>query len=775
MQGLSGDIFARFCRLRGHETLYICGTDEFGTATETRARELGITPRELCDQYYPIHAGAYEWFQLSFDKFGRTSDPVHTEITQGLFNALNGNGFITSKKIEQLYSEESQIFLADRYVRGRCPHCDYEEARGDQCENCGKLLDPSELRDPVCVLDGSVPVKRATEHLYIDLAALQSKLEKWLASSGADDRWAKNALRVTRAWIRDGLRERAITRDLTWGIPVPLDGYRNKVFYVWFDACIGYISITASHTDKWREWWQNPDDVDLFHFVGKDNIPFHTVVFPCTLIGSREKWTMLYNISSSEYLNYEGGQFSKSKGRGVFVNDVLDSGIPSDVWRYYLTANRPESADSSFSWEEFYARINKELIGTFANLYNRISSFVIKNMDGKVPKVDFAALAAEENGTSGGGDGFLVHRDCFVPMRGLLAEIESAMEKIEQRSALRAVIGLATLGNKLFQNYEPWKLIKTDAHQVDVLVGALFELAKNLAIVAAPFLPQTAARCYRDVLGITRPLVWDDISEYADFGTISPAPLLFERLEWKEIEDFRKRFGGQDGNAPAADDGAAGDGAGAAGGEKKSVPPESAKKESAAAPVDAEHFMREVELRVARITDVHPHPDADKLYIETLDDGSGEARQIVSGLVPHYQAQELLNKHIILVANLKAAKLRGVMSNGMLLAASDDDQVVSVLECSAQPGTQVVCQDGAHGSGKDAPAGTGQGAPAAGTGETEYPSLTIDRFFQFSLLLRGGQAVLVDGDREWVLAAAGAGEIAPPLTVAAPLTDGTIG
>ncbi len=289
IQVLSADVFARYCRLRGYQTLYVCGTDEYGTATETRALEEGITPRELCDRYYRIHDDIYRWFNISFDKFGRTSTPEHTKITQSIFLDLHKAGFIVERTIQQLYSEKSSMFLADRYVRGTCPHCGYTDARGDQCENCGKLLDPADLIEPRSIIDNSRPVMRETSHLYINLPAILPKLEKWMEDAASRGNWSRNATQMTQAWIRDGLKERSITRDLKWGIPVPLDSYKDKVFYVWFDAPIGYISITASLTDEWEKWWKNPHEVELFQFIGKDNIPFHTVVFPCSLSGDRSR------------------------------------------------------------------------------------------------------------------------------------------------------------------------------------------------------------------------------------------------------------------------------------------------------------------------------------------------------------------------------------------------------------------------------------------------------------------------------------------------------
>ena len=386
IQVLSADVFARFCRQSGYPTLYICGTDEYGTATETRAIEENTTPQELCDRYNAIHVDIYKWFNIEFDHFGRTSRPAQTKIVQDLFRKANEAGFISQKTVEQLYCRNDNRFLADRYVRGRCPRCGSDDARGDQCENCGKLLDPTELESPRCGTCGSTPELRETRHLYIDLPRIRPKLESWLNKAKTRGFWANNAIRMTESWIRDGLKERAITRDLKWGIPVPEKGFEDKVFYVWFDAPIGYISITADYTDSWEQWWRDPENTELFQFIGKDNIPFHTVIFPSTLLASGETWTMLHHMSSTEYLNYENGKFSKSRGLGIFGDDCRSTGIPADVWRFYIYYNRPENSDSQFVWTDFQDSVNSELIGNFANLVNRTMAFIYRFYEGRVPE-----------------------------------------------------------------------------------------------------------------------------------------------------------------------------------------------------------------------------------------------------------------------------------------------------------------------------------------------------------------------------------------------------
>ncbi|MGN1189908.1 MAG: methionine--tRNA ligase, partial [Candidatus Ornithospirochaeta sp.] len=296
-QVLSADVFARFCRSIGYETLYICGTDEYGTASETRALQEGVTPRELCDHYHAIHRDIYKWFNISFDYFGRTSTPLQTEIVQHIFNEVDKNGYISEKESEQLYCPECKRFLADRYVTGTCPHCGDTGARGDQCDKCGTLLDPTELIDPKCSVCGHTPEVKKTKHLYINLPKALPLLQKWMDKASVEGFWAKNAIQITNSWIRDGLQERCITRDLKWGIPVPKEGFDDKVFYVWFDAPIGYISITANATENWEYWWRDPENTELFQFIGKDNIPFHTVIFPSSLLATGEKWTMLRHMS----------------------------------------------------------------------------------------------------------------------------------------------------------------------------------------------------------------------------------------------------------------------------------------------------------------------------------------------------------------------------------------------------------------------------------------------------------------------------------------------
>jgi methionyl-tRNA synthetase len=731
IQVLSADAFARFCRLRGYDTLYVCGTDEYGTATETRAALEGISPRELCDRYYTIHAGIYQWFHIAFDKFGRTSTPIQTEIVQDIFRKLDANGYIAERTIEQLHCEPCGRFLADRYVRGTCPHCGYAEARGDQCEACGKLLDPTDLKEPRCSSCGSTPALKPTKHLYIDLPQIKDRLEAWIKETSVKGAWANNALRMTEAWIRDGLRERGITRDLKWGIPVPKPGYENKVFYVWFDAPIGYISITgnlgAETTDDWRkfvdDWWKNPEEVELFQFIGKDNIPFHTVIFPSSLLGTGDKWTMLHHMSSSEYLNYESGKFSKSKGIGVFGNDVMETGIDADVWRFYIFYNRPEKADALFTWKDFQEKVNGELIGNLGNLVNRTLSFVTRYYGGNIPGRDIP-LSPELAAFRGN-------------IKKMEADITDKLEMSELRDAFRGVFELSSYANKTFQEAEPWRKRTDDPPAAAALIRELCYVARDIAVMIEPFMP-AASRRIASFFGLTiggkdafgnriqaegETLSWADLGRDGGIPGHIQSEVLFSKLEDDLVETLRARYSGS--QQDRADRQA---------GEDAAKTETTDETEKGAVDIAAA-FGAVMDLRAAQIVKIERHPKADKLFIETLEI-AGEERVIVSGLVPFYKEEELLNKKIIVVYNLKPAKLRGVESRGMLLAASlkreDGSEQVEALDAGDVPtGTRVALE------------GAGPGNPPA--------EIDIDAFAAVPLLVRDytveadGKALTLNG------------------------------
>lgn len=722
IQVLSADVFARFCRLRGYESLYICGTDEYGTATETKALEEGKSPRALCDYYHTIHRDIYRWFNISFDYFGRTSTPAHTEIVQSIFNDIEKNGFIKEHTIEQLYCSHCNRFLADRYVRGVCPHCGYEDARGDQCESCGKLLEPYELKTPRCSTCGSSPEPRSTTHLYIDLPHIAARYRPWMEDAAKKGGWSNNAVQMTMGWLRSGLQERAITRDLKWGIPVPKAGFEHKVFYVWFDAPIGYISITKCLTDltgaDWKAWWLNQDDVELIQFIGKDNIPFHTVIFPSSLIASGKEWVKLHHISSSEYLNYEAGKFSKSKGVGVFGSDAKDSGIPADMWRFYIFYNRPEKNDAVFTWKDFQERVNSELVGNLCNLVNRTLTFVSRYYNGCIPQRDGAASVREDVRS--------VTESLRTAVRQSVEKITDLLEKTELRDAFHELFALSSIANKAFQDGEPWKNRDADPERAETLLFELCYLIKDLLILMHPYMPEYAD-AIASFLGITiwsgtifdwqhpvqpRPnggLSWDNLLERTGLQQVEKPRIIFKTLENDAIAAYRARYSGSQKERAQRQCSVSGEHDGkiqqcSAGSKKssqnsfkqKSQGKQNTKPEWADLPPE-QLFTDYISLKTAKILSVQKHPDADKLFVETIDDGSGTERVILSGLVPYFAPEELVGADIILVENLKPRKMRGLESKGMLLAshytdADGAERVELVGMSGAAAGTPVTLQ-----------------------------------------------------------------------------------
>ena len=692
IQSLSGDVFARYCRSKGYDTLYICGTDEYGTATETKALEEKTDPRSLCDHYYKEHTNIYKWFNINFDKFGRTSNQQCTEITQGLFNDLDAAGLIKEHVNKQLFCPHCNMFLADRYVDGTCPKCGSTKARGDQCDECGSLLDPIELKEPKCHTCGSTPEVRETKHLYIDLPALSDKLNAWVEKASVEGRWADNAINMTKAWIRDGLQERGITRDLKWGIPVPKAGYEDKVFYVWFNAPIGYLSITKQLADElikegkqsfdWKSWWipseseeaKGKGKVDLFQFIGKDNIPFHTVIFPCTLLGSPHEWTKLHHMSSTEYLNYEDGKFSKSRGVGVFGSDAIETGIPADAWRFYIFYNRPEKQDYQFTWKDFMEKLNGELIGNLGNLVNRTLLFVNKYYEGKIPEAP-------------------VDEELWTQVKELEKKATEYLEWAELKDAFRTMFEISDICNKKFQATEPWKARTENPAVADSLIHNLCYVIKDLMIMMNPYMPQYTQKIMsyfgktieeKKVGMETKPgYTWADLGVTEGLTTVGPTEVFFKPLDQKTMLAFREKFGGQQ----------------KAKKEEKKADKKAKKAEPVVLPVEQQEafFNSTIELTVAKIVDVKPNPEGEKLFIETLDDGSGTPRTIQSGLRMYLKEEDLLGKHVVIASNLAPRTMRGVESRGMLLAGNykdaDGKDCVEVLDVSwAAPGTKIVIE-----------------------------------------------------------------------------------
>ena len=657
--GLSADVFARYHRSQGNKVLFIFGTDEHGTATEIKALEEGVTPRQLCDKYYAIHKEIYEWFNISSDVFGRTSAENHVHITQEIFRDVYENGYVTEQEVEQSFCEKDQKFLADRFVEGTCPHCKFPDARGDQCDSCGKLLTPTELIEPRCKICGTTPIQKKSTHLFLDLAKLQPKLEPWVREQSEKGQWANNAITTTQAWLQRGLEPRAITRDLTWGVPVPLKGFEGKVFYVWFDAPIGYISITGQAGEDWKEWWQDPEGTRLYQFMAKDNIPFHTILFPATLLATGKEWTMLHHISSVEYLQHEDGKFSKSRKTGLFGDDAMKTGIPADVYRYYLLINRPETADTVFSWKDLQEKLNKELLANLGNLVNRTLSFIKNLQDGKVHEAVLDETSA----------------NFWQYINEEEVQVTFELEHTKEKEALRRIMIISQRGNQYFQEQMPWKTRTEDPESCRRAMFVLTNLIKDLAILIEPFMPATSERIFNQ---LNVPIkTWKDLGllSVANHSIGTPEPL-FSKLEDKQLEEIKAKL-----------------------------------KADAQKP-----DLKPLQLKVGRIVEVYRHPDASKLFVETVNFGS-EMRTIVSGLVGHYGEEELRGKTAIFVTNLMPANLRGVESQGMILAAQGEK--VEVLFVDEEAGTLV-------------------------SGPSDAVQISIDEFAKHTIEVKAN-AVLLDG------------------------------
>ncbi|KAF9243508.1 tRNA synthetases class I (M)-domain-containing protein [Melanogaster broomeanus] len=500
---LSADVFSRLSYFnlilgtRNRRTLYICGTDEYGTATETAALKEGITPKELCDKYNAFHKEIYEWFDISFDIFGRTSTPQHTDICQSIYVNLGNSGYLERQVRDQTYCENCQRFLADRYVEGICPHCGYADARGDQCDGCARTLDAIDLLEPRCLIDKTHKVvARSSSHMYFKLDKAQPQLEEWIKASYKKGKWSPNATintegAIVDARVKSGLRPTPVTRDLTWGVPIPPLGREDdkemngKVLYVWFDAVIGYPSITANYTPEWRQWWLNPDNVKLYQFMGKDNVYFHTIYFPAMLLADGRNWTTLHHISTTEYLNYEGGKFSKSKGRGVFGPAAKETGIPASVWRYYLLATRPETADAMFSWADFIAANNNVLLKNFGNFVNRALKFVSSQYESIIPESGDAPGPLSPNDP--------LDAEFISEVNHLLKEYIDAMESVKLRLGLQTVMLISNRGNGYLQASGLNKALMTEnPERCAQVISRAVNLIYVLSALVYPFMPATS-------------------------------------------------------------------------------------------------------------------------------------------------------------------------------------------------------------------------------------------------------------------------------------------
>ena len=479
---LPADVFVRFLRLFGEDVVFVGGADEHGSPVEVAAFKQNITPQELTNRFYILHKKIYEWFGISYDNFSRTSSPINHRTTQEIFLNLLNNGYVTKKKLLLPYCQTDRRFLPDRWVEGTCPYCKFKPARGDQCENCGRLLDPQDLIEPYCVIDKTKPIFKEVEHLFLDLPKLEPQLLKWIKSQ---KHWRPNVKNTALSWIKEGLKIRSISRDLTWGIPIPLEGYKNKVFYVWFDAPIGYISATIEWAERnrknWKDYWQN--ETKIVHFLGKDNIPFHTITWPATLMGAGG-FTLPYDVVGLEFLNYEGDKISKSRNWGIFL-DVQNGEVKiiqneniveldADVLRFYLALIMPETKDSDFVWKDFQEKVNAELIGNFGNFVYRTLSFLKTNFNSVVPEPD--TLSAKD-------------KTVFKKISEKKKTIQKLIYDYKFRDALREALELSAVGNKYFQDKKPWEILKSDPEETRNTLYVSVNLVKSLAVIFSPFVP----------------------------------------------------------------------------------------------------------------------------------------------------------------------------------------------------------------------------------------------------------------------------------------------
>ena len=520
----------------GNEVLYICGTDEHGTTSEVGALKAGMDVQAYCDMNHDRHAKTYKDFELSFDFFGRTSTEQNKEMTYHIFEQLDKNGFIDEKTIKQVYSIDDKMFLADRYITGTCPYCGYEKARGDQCENCTKVLEPTDLIDARSSISGSKNLEvRETKHLFLNLPKLEGELAAWLKTK--EPFWPDVAYTIAQKWLKEGLQERCITRDLKWGFKVNKKGYEDKVFYVWFDAPIGYIGITKQWADEkpqersWKDWWQNPKEVRHVEFMGKDNVPYHAITFPATLLGTRENWTQVDFLKGFSYLTYEGGKFSKSENRGIFAEDAIKE-FPADYWRYWLMSNAPEGSDASFTWELFAGSVNKDLNGVLGNFVSRVLKMTSSKLGNKVPE---------------GGEYSKLEEDLIATLQQRVNDYIKYLSEMEFRKALGELRAIWVEGNNYISVAEPWTVIKTDEKRAKVILRACINLIRIFAILSAPIMPKVA-QSMLDRLGAESVSLKDfdvkkEMNALKGGEDFEVGEMLFERITPERLEELKAKYG----------------------------------------------------------------------------------------------------------------------------------------------------------------------------------------------------------------------------------------
>ena len=624
---LPADIFARYNRMIGNDVLMVSGSDEHGTPITITAENEKITPQEVVDRYNKEHTENMKQLGISFNLFTRTTTKNHESVVQDLFSKLYEKNYIYKKSIESYYCEKCSRFLPDRYIEGVCPHCHESGARGDQCDTCGKLLDTCELNEVKCKLCGSTPTLQKTDHLFFSLSKFESKLLKWIENK---KHWRSNVKKFTFNWLKNGLIDRAVTRDLTWGIKVPISGFDNKRIYVWFDAVTGYFSASKewakikNDSSKWKEWWKNKD-AKHYYFLAKDNIPFHSIIWPSMLMGYDEELNLPYDIPANEYLCLSGEQFSKSRCVAIWVPDIIKQ-FDADAIRYYLSINMPENKDSNWLWNDFVAKNNDELVGAYGNFVHRAITFTSKNF-GEIPKLN---------------DLEDIDTEALNKIEEIDNEVSNCIMNCNFKKGLRAAMNLAQYGNYYFDKNQPWSLIKKNKEKCGTVLHICLKIIQSLAVYTYPYIPFSANIIWKMLGNKIDIKSWDDAKSDLNVGAVLEKPNpIFKKLDLEDI-------------------------------------------------ISNEDPFSKLDLRVAKILEVKDHPQADKLYVLYIDLGPLGKRVIVAGIKPYYSKDDLAGKSIVIVSNLKPAKLRGIESKGMLLAATDSNGICSLINpVDATTGSEV--------------------------------------------------------------------------------------
>lgn len=624
------DIYSRYLRLRGEDIIFICGSDEHGVPITIKARQEGVSPKEIVDRYHRMNKESFERLGIQFDIYHRTSHPTHHKTASDFFRTLHDRGEFTARETEQYYDPEARQFLADRYITGTCPKCGYDKAYGDQCEQCGSSLAATDLINPKSTISGAKPVLKKTKHWYLPLDKYEGFLKKWILEE--NKHWKPNVYGQCKSWLDGGLEPRAVTRDLDWGIPVPIEGAEGKVLYVWFDAPIGYISATKDLTDRWEEYWKN-QDTRMIHFIGKDNIVFHCIIFP-VMLKAEGSYILPENVPANEFLNLEGDKISTSRNWAVWLHEYLDE-FPGkqDVLRYVLCANAPEAKDNDFTWKDFQARNNNELVAILGNFVHRALVLTHKYFDGKVP--DPAASDAYD-------------REVLDSIASYRGKVEDNLDHFRFREALKEAMNLARLGNKYLADTEPWILIKSDPKRVASILYTSLQITASLSALIEPFLPFSSRRL-AGFLNVER-VDWKDIGKkdlLAVGHEIAQPKLLFEKIEDKTIQFQLEKLQ----NSKKMNE------------MKESPLPEPK------ADISYEDFSR-MDIRIARILAAERVPKTDKLIMLELDTGI-DTRTVVTGIAEYFSAEELPGKQVTFLANLAPRTIRGIESHGMVLLAED--------------------------------------------------------------------------------------------------------